>query len=150
MSYSETREYRNAYYAANKDKWATSYRKRAYATATLNRINVSWRFTRGKSHSKRRNKEWSLTLEQFTAAVSLPCFYCADTLGCASDNVSTGLDRLDNTKGYTADNVVSCCKHCNSVRGDKLTVHETMVAIQAVMSVRHNLPFNIGTYHETH
>lgn len=29
-----------------------------------------------------------------------------------------GIDRVDNTKGYTIDNVVSCCKYCNTAKSN--------------------------------
>ena len=34
-----------------------------------------------------------------------------------------GIDRVDNSKGYTMDNVVSCCRICN-VAKQKMTLQE--------------------------
>jgi hypothetical protein len=36
------------------------------------------------------------------------CFYCGD--------VSKGIDRVDNAKGYIPDNCVSCCSVCNYMK----------------------------------
>lgn len=47
-----------------------------------------------------------------------------------------GIDRLDNTKGYTPENSVACCKHCNSLKGDRLTPEETKAAAEAIKRVR--------------
>jgi len=46
-----------------------------------------------------------------------PCVYCNNLL----DNNSlfgSGLDRIDNLKGYENENVVSCCKTCNMIKGE--------------------------------
>lgn len=32
-----------------------------------------------------------------------------------------GIDRIDNTKGYTKDNIVACCKHCNYAKRSMTT-----------------------------
>ena len=32
---------------------------------------------------------------------------------------SNGLDRVDNNKGYTIDNVVPCCKRCNYAKNNQ-------------------------------
>ena len=50
-----------------------------------------------------------------------PCFYCGDT-----NNI--GLDRIDNTKGHTKDNVVPCCYTCNTARMNNFT-HEEMIIL---------------------
>lgn len=34
-----------------------------------------------------------------------------------------GIDRIDNQKGYSLDNVVACCRICNNAKSD-MTVHE--------------------------
>ena len=66
-----------------------------------------------------------LTKEQFLELSQQPCFYC----GCMPDNSNlckgkhgdfayNGMDRLDNTKGYSKENCVPCCKSCNTMKGD--------------------------------
>ena len=42
-----------------------------------------------------------------------PCFYCN------TDIQTIGLDRVDNFKGYTIDNIVSCCTDCNTMKMSK-------------------------------
>lgn len=41
------------------------------------------------------------------------CLYCGKT-----DWRKLGLDRIDNSKPHTLDNVVVCCEECNKKRGD--------------------------------
>ena len=55
-----------------------------------------------------------MSLEDFIAIIQMQCFYCGDV------NDTLGLDRI--TPGskngkYVKDNVVSCCKNCNYMKG---------------------------------
>jgi hypothetical protein len=53
-----------------------------------------------------------LTLDFVQALASNPCVYCGTT------SVRMSLDRKDNSKGHTKDNVVRGCVRCNYTRGD--------------------------------
>jgi len=58
------------------------------------------------------------TEEQFAELVEdAGCYYCGGTLAQASFS----LDRVDNSAGYTLENVVACCKACNM---DKRTMSQ--------------------------
>lgn len=63
-----------------------------------------------KGNAKARNLVFNLTLEQFMEYWQKPCFYCGDAIE------TIGLDRVDNTLGYSADNIVSCCATCNNMK----------------------------------
>lgn len=63
-----------------------------------------------KNDAKRREKTFSLTEEEFSSFWKKPCHYC----GLPVDTV--GLDRVDNNKGYSLDNCVSCCETCNRMK----------------------------------
>jgi hypothetical protein len=52
-----------------------------------------------------------IAILEFKNITSKSCYYC----GKEGPN---GIDRVDNTVGYTKENCVSCCKHCNYVKGD--------------------------------
>jgi hypothetical protein len=60
-----------------------------------------------KGNARVKNIEFSLTFEQFESFWQKPCYYCG------MDITTIGLDRVDNAKGYTIDNVVPCCEWCN-------------------------------------
>ena len=54
---------------------------------------------------------------------SMNCFYCGQlpsrekvTRGNNGSFVYNGIDRKDNNKGYSIDNVVSCCSICNRAK----------------------------------
>lgn len=74
-----------------------------------------------KRHAKTRNIKWHLDKDAFRALTKGNCYYC----GCEPNQVKTphngygeyvynGIDRVDNTVGYTEHNCVSACRPCNS------------------------------------
>jgi hypothetical protein len=83
-------------------------------------------------NAEQRGLPVSITNEQLVKLRKRPCHYCGGSLPPAG----SGLDRLDNTKGYHLDNVVPCCTTCNLMRGDRLTPEETKVAAQAIKQYR--------------
>lgn len=76
--------------------------------------------------AKRSGRDFVIDYEEFVRLSGRSCYYCGSppsnthTFKSASkyeqrvakENYS-GLDRVDNSKGYTLDNVVPCCKRCN-------------------------------------
>lgn len=82
---------------------------------------------------KIKNKEeFDISFEDFIYLSKLNCYYCdseptnktqGSTYSVNGDFVYNGLDRVDNTKGYTKDNVVPCCKWCNRAKST-LTLEE--------------------------
>lgn len=90
------------------------------------------RFSLAKSGAKYRGLSWEITLEEFKSLRERPCFYCEGAL----PEAAPGLDRRDNSKGYSPENVVPCCRDCNRIRSDVLTQEEALVAVRAVKEYR--------------
>lgn len=71
--------------------------------------------------AKQRGLEFLLTEDQFRSIVAKDCFYCGavpkQESKVKSKNAPTfiynGIDRKNNTLGYTVDNSLPCCKYCN-------------------------------------
>lgn len=70
--------------------------------------------------ARKRNLEFTLSKEEFVEICESNCFYCnsvpSKQVGLDSYNgkfLCNGVDRMDNTKGYTSDNSVPCCSTCN-------------------------------------
>lgn len=91
--------------------------------AAFNRVLLSYRLS-----ARRKHREFSLTESDFRELIQRPCHYC----GVEYSNVSVsrsntgdfkynGLDRVDSSRGYTLDNVVSCCGRCNTAKLDMTT-----------------------------
>jgi len=83
-----------------------------------------------KANAKKRGYEWHLTNEQIAQLTKQPCHYCGaePSQVCGDEKmygnyIYNGIDRVDNTKGYTIDNVVPCCGACNRAK-DVMTIDE--------------------------
>jgi hypothetical protein len=82
-------------------------------------------------HALKAGRVFELTKEDFREITKQNCYYCGDKptrkvnlnplnpTDEYSTFVLTGIDRVDNAKGYTKDNVVSCCTICNMMKTDK-------------------------------
>ena len=79
------------------------------------------RFKKYQLGARSRRLVFDLTFEQFMTFWQKPCFYS----GHAIETI--GLDRVDNSLGYTLSNVVSCCAVCNVMKmawpGDFFIAH---------------------------
>lgn len=95
--------------------------------------NPETRYTRAKNNSR---KEFNVSKEFYIDVISKPCYYCFKSL---SNETGSGLDRIDNNKGYLEDNVLPCCGNCNSIRSNKLTVEEMQVAMKAILKWREDV-----------
>ena len=62
--------------------------------------------------AKERKLKFDLSFEEFMTFWQKPCYYCGDKIE------TIGLDRVDNKKGYSLDNIVSCCWECNIIKRD--------------------------------
>lgn len=73
-----------------------------------------------KRGANKRHYEWELTRGQFAVLCKMPCHYCGTGPSNRSREsrssvpvVYTGLDRVDNSRGYILGNVVPSCRRCN-------------------------------------
>lgn len=87
-----------------------------------------------KTNASIRKLVFELTKEQVFAMLQNPCFYCGQlNVNCTTTRKRkgrkprperdqelryNGIDRVDNKKGYTVDNTVTCCKICNVAKND--------------------------------
>lgn len=84
-------------------------------TAAFNELYSTYRCV-----AKGNNREFSLSKKEFRKLTSSNCYYCDITPSQEVNRKHTngvyvynGIDRVDNEKGYTTANCVSCCKRCN-------------------------------------
>ncbi len=76
-----------------------------------------------------RGFEFTLTEKEVRTITKSDCYYCKASPSCISGKqckeiyIYNGIDRIDNTKGYTIDNIVPCCNSCNRAKF-KMTIDE--------------------------
>jgi len=81
--------------------------------------------SRYKQGAKQRELVFDLSSDQFRDLIQQPCFYCGNATVIETSFMSlpyaysyvSGLDRKDNSIGYTEQNVVPCCWTCNKMKG---------------------------------
>ena len=81
-----------------------------------------------KDSASIRGLSFSLSDEEVKTFIFHNCHYCGSEPLNTKKNSRVevkynGIDRVDNTKGYTIKNSVPCCKKCNSAKG-KLSIDE--------------------------
>lgn len=137
------KEYKRLWYLKNREKEIT---KAALYRKTNPDVKKNWlkengnkpkvRFDKAKSNATlKREKEWNLTFEEYKDLISKPCTYCEKDI---SQEKGCGLDRLDNNMGYNINNVVPCCKACNSARNTHFTAEEWLIGVKAILEFRKN------------
>ena len=76
-------------------------------------ITAPGKYAQLKGSAKRRGLEMSITLEQYeTILAAKKCYYCDDPI---KGTTGHSLNRIDNAKGYTIENVKPCCGTCNKI-----------------------------------
>lgn len=74
-----------------------------------------------KRMAETRNIEFYLTKDEFIDLAIGPCYYCGigpqhKVVRRNDEFIYNGIDRVDNLKGYTLGNCVSCCEICNKAK----------------------------------
>jgi hypothetical protein len=112
-------------------------KKLAYGESSLNELFYSY-----KTNAKSRKHLFDLTKEEFKKLTKQNCYYCGMEPRQVSKRnnkhrahngnyIYNGIDRLDNSKGYTVENSVPCCKMCNLFK-NKYTKQEFLAHIQQI------------------
>jgi hypothetical protein len=70
------------------------------------------------ANAKKRKYQFELSLEELKIIIERECIYCGtensnELKWLATNYKYNGIDRVHNSKGYTKDNVVTCCRICN-------------------------------------
>lgn len=103
-----------------------------------NAINKYQKTARGRyafstNRAKRQNKEFSISFNDYEHLMDKPCYYCNTSL---NGEYGVGLDRIDNSKGYSLENVLPCCGNCNKIKGANITVNEMLVIAKLLKEMR--------------
>jgi len=66
--------------------------------------------------AKKRNLEVTISKEEIAEIIVSPCSYCGKPSNLEGYKEASGIDRVDNSKGYVINNCVPCCLYCNSCK----------------------------------
>lgn len=112
--------------------------------------SVAYAFFKSKYGARKKNQEFTLSREDIKKVIFKDCFYCGGTPSMtprrSKDSTPlkmpvNGLDRYDNTKGYTENNIVPCCSQCNYFKGGR-SGDEFIYLIHKIAKI-HHLPEEI-------
>lgn len=88
--------------------------------------HVNGLFSHYRQAAKQRGIPFTLTKDDARALFEGNCAYCGvqpsnnwSDKNLAGEYVWNGIDRVDNSLGYTLDNCVSCCTACNFAKGSR-------------------------------
>lgn len=78
--------------------------------------------TQYKLNARKGNREWGLSDAQFLELSQMPCHYCysppmKEKKASYDTFTYNGVDRKDNSIGYTPENSLPCCYKCNMRKG---------------------------------
>ena len=85
-------------------------RKRNYKEENLK--NLENYYGRYFKSAIKRDISFELNFEEFSKLITDKCYYCHHKI----DTEVNGIDRLNNSLGYTLKNSVSCCEICNRMK----------------------------------
>lgn len=81
----------------------------------MKRVNLELKYKNLVLRHYSKSSRLPISYELFKFLIRSNCHYC----GTSGSNKYgyNGIDRIDSKGGYTEDNVVPCCKHCNMAKG---------------------------------
>lgn len=100
--------------------------KKPAGEASFNALYAQYRSNARNGGCGEPNKTFTLSQEDSKKLFRGNCFYCGEPPSRAyhpsrrynGEFICNGIDRMDNTKGYTVENCVSCCSFCNYTKNN--------------------------------
>ena len=106
----------------------TKKRNHYLSMGKIYRQTLHGKYIQYRNVAKKRSINFKLSEEEFSNFWNCKCTYCDDLIN------TIGLDRIDSSKGYQIDNVVSCCRICNVMKSD-LSKDDFMNQINKIVAV---------------
>ena len=139
-------EKQREYYQKNRDKFLD--RNKKYNKNNIGTIRIWERsyhktpegyYRHLKKKAKERKKDFNITKDEFKKwflGQKKKCCYC-DCVLIYDNKVGTSpsVDRMDNSKGYSLDNICLCCVRCNKAKNIFFTYEEMLVVGKAIKKV---------------
>ena len=89
-----------------------------------------------RTNARRRRIQWKLTRAEAIKMLHAACFYCGVSESMTATHGKdvihhNGIDRVDSSSGYAAENCVPCCKNCNRAKAT-MTIAEFATWVERV------------------
>jgi len=124
----KVRKYKRDWHHKNKERRLKQLKQNNHnAQRSLN-----GRYSSLKQTARIQDLDFTIRKEQHKILLKQNCHYCNGPLA----ETGSGLDRIDNQKGYIISNVVPCCSNCNRIKCHLLTSDETLLIIKALKKFR--------------
>jgi hypothetical protein len=125
------KEYHRQNYQENVEQIKQLRRERNKNKPSISK-SLNQRYDTAKKKSQKRNRIFDITFEQYESLIQPnKCHYCNSPL----NKTGTGLDRKDNKKGYSIDNVVPCCARCNTTFMDNYQYEERLILAESIRKI---------------
>jgi len=93
---------------------------------TDSETEYKWRYQSYIQSAKKRGLSWDIDYPQFLNITKNNCHYCNASPEMRPSHSKrwefkfpmSGIDRIDSSRGYEADNIVACCSYCNQAKWD--------------------------------
>lgn len=115
---------RGTHITNNNTKSCGCIRRSKYGERTKKAAWANFKFS-----AKKRGYKVNISFDQWYILTQEPCNYCGEQPNSLvrskcnnGDFIHSGIDRIDNTKDYSLDNVVSCCKKCNIAKAEMSSI----------------------------
>jgi hypothetical protein len=97
---------------------AGTYHKLPFGEAAFNDLCARYKLS-----ALERNLDFNLSIDEIRHLTKQDCYYCGispyrthKVNKRVGEYIYNGIDRIDNTIGYTVENCVSCCYICNRMK----------------------------------
>jgi len=115
-----------------REKWRKANPEKTKGYSYYSHRKLNRRFSCSIRRAKSKGIVWTLTKEEFSILITQPCHYCNHPLR----ETSTGLDQKKPKEGYTIDNVVPCCKECNTAKSNFFTYDEMLLIGKVIKEIK--------------
>lgn len=107
----------------NAAQWSKYTRCNCCNMANPDNPGISTFYADYKYSAKARDIDWNLPYAEFEQLIFKNCHYCGSVpkeriINKKSKIIVNGIDRVDSSKGYSANNCVPCCTMCNLMKSD--------------------------------
>jgi hypothetical protein len=96
----------------NAKKWRDNNPEKVLQNNENKKNNLKLHYNIYIRSARDKNLEFTISSEEYERIVCNTCYYCNIT----ADKGFNGMDRKDQTQGYTVENCVNCCKMCNYMK----------------------------------